>query len=655
MKILYSQIKELVPGLKASPKQVGEVLTMIGFMMDGFEEVKFHGKKDHLISLEIRQNRPDCLSVIGLAKEVAAYYGIPFKNPIIPKFNFGKNKITININTEKYVKRVVAVEISDIRNSESPNWLKSFLNFYGMNSINLLVDLSNYAMIMSGQPSHIFDKNKIRGSLSWSLNNRFDKIVTLDKSEVKIGSQSLIVEDEKNILALAGIVGGHEAKIELGTKSIIVEMAVYDGAIINKNSRSLNTITEASIRLGKKIDPNNLDFSMQYLISLILKYCGGKVESSLFNYYPNKQKPNIILFDPMLPSIYAGVEISLSKVEKILKDLGCKIKKVGKKISVTTPVNRTDLEIKEDLIEEVIRIFGYYNIAADKTPALDVVQKITPKIIYLSEMVRNILQANGFDEILSLPLVARDINFYTKYKNIKIVSTQNSINEEYPELRQSIAVGLILQLKNYLKLGIEDIKIFEIGKVFGKQNNKFFENESLGILIKSNKKNIFEVKNNVENVLRSLGVDDIKFYSSKEKPTVANPFSVFDVIVSKKSVGILYKLNIPKIENTYFAEINLEEICSLLEKINKQATFEITQKIITLDANVELQKEESIYDYLEEIKVRLGEKNVMAIEIADAFPLNIKIRYTIRVSYKNLSDPEAKKIHLKTFNLEGVH
>jgi hypothetical protein len=154
--------------------------------------------------------------------------------------------------------------------------------------------------------------------------------------------------------------------------------------------------------------------------------------------------------------------------------------------------------------------------------------------------------------------------------------------------------------------------------------------------------------------MRSLGVRNIKYYSLKEGPGIANPYSVFNIVINKKIVGILYKLNIPKINNAYFAEINIEETSKIIEKKNNYSTFEITQKIVTLDANVELKKEESIYDYLENIEKKINKENIISLKILDFFPLNTKIRYTIRASYKNLSDQDAKKCHLLAFNLKNI-
>ncbi len=641
----------MIPGLKSKPQEIGEILTMTGLMMDEFEEVKYEGKKDYLMGFEVRQNRPDCLSFMGIVREVAAYYGLKIKNPEIVKNKFQGKNIKININEKKNVKRLVAIEMEAIKNSKSPDWLKDILIFCGVNSVNLLVDLSNYSMLMTGQPSHIFDKDEIKGDLSWCLNKKYNKIVTLDGSEVKINKEALIIKDDKNILALAGIVGGDRAKIKESTSSVIIEMAIYDYAIINKNARKFNISTEAGLRLSKDLDPNSLDFSIEFLVSLIKKYCEGRVTSKLFNYYPQKRKIKPILFDPSLPTIFGGVEISDNKSKNILENLGCNIQKKGKKFLVTPPINRTDLNIEEDIIEEVIRIFGFYNIPNDEIPLLGIVKNITPKSFYLQEKIKNILQYNGYDEILSLPLVSEENNSLTNYKKEKAAVVQNSINEDFPQLRQSIAASLILQLKNYLKLKVEDINIFEIGKIFKKRGKQYLENDSLGILINSNKKEISTIKKQIENILRSLGLSDISYSLSKNKPLIANPFSVFDIIVNNKTIGILYKINIKETKNSYFTEINLDKI-SVLLKDNK-ATFEMTRKIVTLDANIELEKESSIFNHLKEIRKKINSKNLLSIKIVDVFPLQKnKLRYTARVSYKELSDQEAKKIHLNIFNLK---
>ncbi|MFZ3054632.1 MAG: phenylalanine--tRNA ligase subunit beta [Minisyncoccales bacterium] len=648
MKVLYSQIKELVPGLKAGPKDVGEALTFIGFMMDSFAEVSYRGTKDYLIGLEIRQNRADCLSVIGIAREVAAYYDLNFSEFTVETV-IGKNQqLNICIDATDYIKRVLAIKIDGVVNTESPDWLKEYMGFYGLNSINLLVDLSNYVMLLTGYPSHLIDYNKINGQLSWSMNHDFDNIDTLLGYTVRLQKNTeLIIKDEKNIIALAGIVGSRNAEIDIKTRSIIAEVAIYNRSVIRKNSRSLNITTEASHRLEKDIDPTSSLNAMQLLISLIIKYASGSISSELFDYYPNKHISPKITFDTSMPSKFSGIEICENDVLKILKNLNFSIKKGGDSFLITPPIFRMDVSVAEDIIEEVIRIYGYNKIPSNETPMLEVVQDITPKNIVLAEKLRNILMVLGFDEILSWPLTREGDNELANYVNWNIVSTQNSVNNFYPNLRQSTITGLLNQLNEYSKKNVDFINIFEIGKVFGEKNDKYKECEALGIMSVSDVNTMVKFKNKLESLLRLIGFTDVKYFEATFKPKIANRNSCWDVYIGENNIGILYKL-IPQEtkSNVYFAEINITKATKLLLDGKNESVVEITKKLITLDANVELDVNASIIEYLHDIKNNINKKYLWSIVVADTYLLGEKIRYTIRVTYMNLSDQESKKYHL---------
>ena len=377
MKILYSQLKELVPELKASPQMVGDALTLIGFMMESLEKVDYQDKTDYLIGLEIRQNRADCLSILGIAREVAAYWGLNCRDLryLMPKKNqpakftkinqeislegTSKEKLDIEIRNEKPIRRILAVEIKNLENKQSPSWLKEFLGFYEINSINLPVDLSNYVMLLTGYPSHLLDKSKIKGNLTWSLNKNFKEITTLDNSKIKLGQkEELIIQDQANILALAGIVGGKTAATNQRTTSVIAEMAIYDRTLIRKNSNELKIVTEASNRLEKDLDTSSSLTAFELLTSLILEYCGGELGGKVFDFYPQKRIIPTITLNPKDISSYAGIEISSAKTNKVLNDLRFKIKKNGNNLQVSPPSDRMDVNIEEDVIEEVIRIVG---------------------------------------------------------------------------------------------------------------------------------------------------------------------------------------------------------------------------------------------------------------------------------------------------------
>jgi len=653
MKILYNQIKEYVPDLKASPKEVGEALTLTGFMMESFEEIKHKGQTDYLIGLEIRQNRADCLSVIGIVREVAAYYGIQAKIPDLGDIASSNEKLDIDVNKSAvdFVKRIWAVKFCELENRESPEWLKEYLFFYDINSINLLVDLSNYVMLVTGYPSHLIDVDKITEPISWSLNKNFKKTTTLDGTEVQLSQKNeLIVEDKRDVIALAGIVGTKYSPVDINSKSIILEMAVYDRTIIRRDSRNLRIVTEASHRLEKDLDSNGVDYAARMLSSLILKYCNGKIASEVFDYYPKKRISQEIKFDGALPSVYAGVEIKKDEVTKILKNLRFKVDGKGDKVLVTPPIDRMDISMEQDLVEEVVRIYGYDKIPSDDIPELRVVKDITPKNIILCERIRDILITLGYDEVLSWLLTRSGANKLVNYLEWDVVSTQNSVNELYPDLRQSIATSLINQFKEYEKKNVQFINIFEIGKIFGHKDGKYIEYESLGILSCSETKGLSLFKENIEKLLRLVGLKDIKYKVAKVNPNIANPNSCWDLELSGKSVGVVYKLRPQQSDkNLYFTELNITKTADILNKTQNNPVVELTQKLIVLDCNVEIKKEESINDYLDKIKSKIKADNVWSIVIADKYPLKDKIRYTIRVTYKELSDQEAKSIHAEAF------
>ncbi|MEA3273127.1 MAG: phenylalanine--tRNA ligase subunit beta [Patescibacteria group bacterium] len=678
MKILYSQLKELVPQLKASPQIVGETLTLTGFMMDSLEKVQYQGKTDYLIGLEVRQNRADCLSILGIAREVAAYWGLECRDlhDLVPKIKqptgsaeikdkssqekiAGKG-LTIEIRDKEPIRRILAVEITNLKNKQSPSWLKEFLSFYEINSINFPVDLSNYVMLLTGYPSHLLDKSKIQGELIWSLNKNFKEITTLDNSKIKLEQkEELIIQDQTNILALAGIVGGKVAATDQKTTSIVAEMAIYDRALIRKNSNGLKVVTEASNRLEKDLDTTSSSIAFELLTSLIIKHCGGELVGKVFDFYPQKRKMPVINLNLQDPSSYAGIEISPEKTGQILEDLRFKVKKNGNNLQVSPPSDRMDINMEEDVIEEVVRIVGYDKIPVDQPPKLTVVKNITPQVIKLTDSLKDMLIALGFDEILSSPLIKKEANADVNYQNWKVIATQNSVNEEYPDLRQSMAPGLIHQLEEYVKKGIDQINIFEIGKIFGQINNHYHEQESLGLLThkSAKEKGLSQLQQATEKLLRTSGINDVRWLKSKTVPTIANPYSCWDLIVGEKIVGILYKLkSIEKLAgSTYFAEINLSDMTALLKHYQPEPTTELTKKIVTLDVNLEFPigkkqtPEELINKKLQEIRQKISKDNLWSLKIHDIFPLKNKIRYTVRVSYKELSDPQAKKLHSEVF------
>ena len=651
MKILHSQLKNYIPDLNISPKEVAEIFTLIGYMKDGaIKEVDYLGKADYLTELEVRQNRADCLGVQGLAKDLAAYLNLNFNLDLPESINTENlNSLPIRIKVKDSVKRLMAVKIEDIKVKESPNWLKSYLDFYEINSINNLVDLTNYIMIEFGHPSHAFDADISGGSLIWEINSSYKEMTSLDGTMIKLSEDALVISNGDIPLALAGLVGGDKAAIDHTSKNVIIEMAVYDGGLVRNNSRKMKILTEASARLEKFMDPGSIDNAFFTLVNMILENCDGKIGSKVFDEYNVKKEKNKIKVNLEKVKQVAGIEINYNEAIFSLKNLGFEItEKKLPIIKVERPINRLDIEQEADVFEEIIRMYGY-----DKLPTnnltVNVVKDITPDYLKLIDKIKHQLTSNGFDEIRSWVLVEEAKNLKGNFFRSKAIKAQNSVNEEVSALRQTLSAGLVDQVGMYKKLFVKNIRLFEIGKIFYDEEGVFKEHYSLGVGIEGNSFN--KLKNILEKILGLNGISVIKYSISKNRPLYAHPYSIFSIQVPLKDdfkeIGVIYVVNeVEAFKGSYF-EINLSLLSGLIKK-QDSSTVELRKKLVSLDSNIILNEDASIIQYLAQ-KVQ-GNKEIWSWEIIDEYAQDKVMKYTIRITYYNLSDTKAKELHKKIFS-----
>lgn len=652
MKILYSQIKQLVPGLVATPTEVGEALTMIGLMQESLVAVNYNGQPDTLIGLEVRQNRADCFSVLGIAREVAAYFNLPLKLPATKTWQPTDFALPIRVDTDQ-VRRVRAVKLTKAVAKPSPQWLIDYLALYEIKSVNLAVDLSNYVMVLTGYASHLIDYDRLDGVVVWSVNDRAAKITTLDGSQVDLVGGELLISDRREIIALAGIVGTDYAAIKPETVNILLEMAAYNPSLVRQNSRRLHIVTEASNKLEKDLSLAGLDYAFDLLVNLLLDQTGGQVASQLFEYYPNPAETIEIKFDPRLASQMGGVTISAEQSRQILQQLGFTVDDQSTPWLVTVPAWRTDLEMAQDLVEEVLRLYRFDKIPAI-LPALTVTPEITLPLTKAKERWRDWLVAQGWDEVLSWTMVTRANNQETNYLPWSIASTQNAINEDYPDLRQTILASLIQQSREYLKKQVPDLQIFEIGKVFGCSDNNYEEAEHLGWLLAGQNLVVEQLRQTVSSFLSWTGADQLTWSKLEVIPTVANPYAAWQILLAGQPLGILVQLA-DKYNGQIMAAAEIDAnvlINYLIASGSTPATVELTQKLISLDANLELANRQVLVAELAEISAKIGYEGLWSLSVVDEFALpNGRYRYTVRAVYKELDDQSAKKLHLQAFGL----
>lgn len=597
MKIIFSELKKWLPDLTVNPKQLRDDITMIGHFASGYEEID----NETILDIEIRQNRADCLGYYGVARDLSVFYQIDLIIPKIKNLKFSQDKLDIAIESAD-VHRIQATRLSNIKNTLSPDWLKKFLSLHDINSINTLVDLTNYVMLQWGIPCHAFDTAKTGPDLTWEKNSyQYNDFTTLDGTPLKLPFGTLLISSKDAGAVSLSFIGGKNSGIELSTQETIIEMAVYNRTRVRHDSRTLKTITEASIRLDKGLDTETIPLAFSHLISLIQEYCSGTINSELFDSYPLKPEKLSIEFDYSLPSTYSGIDIPISFAKKSLVSLGCVIASETKQSALITPPSiRKDITITEDLTEEVIRFYGYNKIPIDSPISNNPETDITPKILYLIESLKDNLVSLGYDEVRSWPLVQKEIDSNS-------IHTQNSINSEYPVLRQSITQSLQNQVDQYNRYKLVSQKFFEVGKIFYKDGDKFVEKYSLGIY------------NHDPEQLRRDSINAVS--TEKDIKLIGN-----------------------------FAEIILDDLPkpeSYSPKIINNNAVELTSQIITLDANVNFDSPQDTQKLIEKYS-NLIDKNILwSIDITDIY----QNRYTFRVCYYNTDDKTAKEIHLQTFDL----
>ncbi|MCA9381377.1 phenylalanine--tRNA ligase subunit beta [Candidatus Dojkabacteria bacterium] len=648
MKLLHSQLIKYIPSLKISANEVADVFTEIGYMKDGpVEEVTFGGKADYFTDLEVRQNRADCFGVQGLARDLAAYHNLDF---VLHEYNLDDSNtdytLPIEVKNSEAVKRVMAIKIDNVQVGESPDWLKEYLALYDINSINNLVDLTNYVMLETGHPSHAFDADISGDALVWEINPNYKKMVSLDGTKIDLVDEALVVSDGKQPLALAGLVGGDKAAMSMDSKNVIVEMAVYDGGLIRRNSREMKVFTEASSRLEKFMDPDSIDEGFSMLVSMILDICNANIASKVYDNYLQKEEKNIITIDLDKASQIAGVEIEHKDATESLIRLGFDFVENNDPIlKVTRPINRLDIQEEEDVYEEIIRMYGYYQLPTD-TLNIQVVRDVTPARINLIDNIKSHLTANGFDEVRTWVLVDESSNSKSNFSEFEAISVQNSINDEVPILRQNLTSGLLKQVETYEKKFINQIQIFEVGKVFYNADSLFKEHYALGLCI-AGSDSFKALEKEIKRLLSSFGFNNPIFKQAEIVPEFAHPTSCFDIWIEGQKFGVIYKSNSLETSNCSYAEVNIDKLSDDAKEI--KSTIELSGKLVSLDSNIILEKSEDINLSVREKLTEDLKENLWSWEVIDEFEDGNKSKYTVRFIYFNLSDQEAKTLHEKVF------
>lgn len=539
--------------------------------------------KEAVVDFEITPNRPDCLSMLGMARESSATFGEELRYPETECKNVAAEKsedyIKVDIRRPNLCKRYCCRVIKDIKIAQSPWWLQRRLILSGQRPINNIVDITNYVMLEYGQPLHAFDIRTIAGShIIVDTAAEGEMFTTLDGTERKLSSSMLTIRDEDGASAIAGVMGGLDSEIAPDTTMVLVESANFLGDSVRRTSKELKLRTEASGRFEKCIDPNLAKDACDRFCYLVELLGAGTVLTGDVDVYPNVEKSVVTKVRVSRLNKVMGIEISGEQMCKYLNALEIKTEIDGDIITCTAPTVRQDLAIEEDYVEEVARMYGY-----DKLPVSIPKSSNTAKYLGLQaerNAAKTILKGLGMDEVQTYSFVspkALDKVFVPKdsYRRQQ-VTLLNPLGDETSVMRTMLLPNVLDVLYTNYSRNNEDVKVFELG-------NTFFDNHSAdGGLLPEEKdalclaaygdgEDFYLMKGRIEELLKNFGIDDYEFVTQKKNPSF-HPGRCADIFCGDRFIGSIGQVHPDVCENygidcpVYAAELEFKEIVELSDK-----------------------------------------------------------------------------------------
>ncbi|MBN1393299.1 MAG: phenylalanine--tRNA ligase subunit beta [Sedimentisphaerales bacterium] len=464
MKILLSWLRDYVE-TDLSVEKIVQILSDLGLPCEGIESLG----NDAVIDIEVTSNRGDCLSFIGIARELAAATGKELKIPEV-KLDESSKKVTelacVEVAEPELCGRYTARIIEGVKVGPSPDWLRSRLDAVGLRSVNNVVDATNYAMMETGQPPHAFDYEKINdGKIIVRKAQAGEQIVSIDGTKCQLKPNMLIIADPKGPVAIAGVMGGADTEVSDGTTTVLLEDAYFAPISIRKTSRGLALPSESSFRFERTVDIEMVDWASKRTAQLITQVAGGKIAKGLIDVYFKKPTKKEVMLRLSRLNKVLGIEIPAAEALKILSGLSFQPKQRGDVINCTIPSWRSDIEREIDLIEEVARVYGYNRVPTEekiriKIVPVDARQKLT-------ECVGTYLNGCGFYETITVSFIdnsAAELFAFggaAEHLGVKDV-TRKSDNL----LRQMLLPSLLAVIKTNLNVKNTPCRIFEIADTF---------------------------------------------------------------------------------------------------------------------------------------------------------------------------------------------
>ena len=618
----------------------------------------------NVIELSITPNRPDCLGIRGIARDLfASGYG-NLKEIKHVKFRktFKHNlKVKIEKNKNQACSIFGSCLIKNISNKESPSWLKERISALGLRPISAVVDITNYVMFDLNRPLHAYDLDKIKNSITVRNSKKGETLKALDNKTYLLEENMCVISDAEGPLGLGGIIGGVRSGTELNTKNILIEAAYFDPIITRKTAKILDINSDAKFRFERGIDPRSVKEGLMMATKLILEICGGEVS----NYDIQeiiKFKTKSIKFDPKLVSKTIGTNVKEKDISKILKKLGFEINKKNKHIEVKIPSWRPDIFGEIDLVEEIIRILGFDNVKSIEPEKV----RIKPTLNYYQKhfhLAQRSVASKGYYETITWSFSEEKINdkFKENFETIRII---NPISSDLGVLRNSLYPNLIYYMEKNLNRGFDDQSLFEIGPVFtgnkpGDQitvvcgiKKQFNNNEDVK---KDNHLDVFEIKKDIIQTLFELGINKDEILVEDKSPSFYHP-GISGAISSKDGkylFGFFGQIHPEITLETYGFEIFLENLVNFKSNNHKKkeslilSDYQKSERDFAFLVNKDT-KAQLVVDAIQNIDKSLI-KNIKIFDVYEGenIPLDkksIAVKVTIQSDNKTLNETDLSDI-----------
>ena len=636
----------------------------------GSDVVEVLGLNDYILDLSITPNRADALSMRGLTYELGALYNnkVDFKD-VEKEENYEATSLQVAIESDS-CRNYVGQVVKNVEVKSSPLWLQTRLMNSGIRPINNIVDITNYVLLEFGQPMHAFDKDLVGDRIVVRDAKEGEVLETLDGEERKLQTTDLVITDGTRSIALGGVMGGKNTEVSEETKNIILESAYFNPTSVRRTSAAHGLRSDSSARFEKGIDPNMQKAALARAVELILELCPNAVVESSVGVV-NKVDDKVVEITTSYINNYLGIILSTEEIVAILEGLSFKVEASGEDLVVKVPTRRPDISIKQDLVEEVIRIYGYDNLAS----TLPKFSKTTKGgLTYSQRMVRDlraVYASLGFNDTINYSLVSEEEATQYTLEDHHKVRLLMPMTETHSTLRQSLIPGLLNTVQYNVARKQKDLKLLEIGRVFfGSGDDNIQPKETVYLsaaltgeerstkwLKESSTLDFFAAKGYLEVVFERLGLEEKVTYK-KSTLEGMHPGRFAEVYLGEKRIGFIGEVH-PQVADklglntTYVFEINLDEVISegkvkpKYEEVTKYP--EITRDIAMLvDVKDEYQ---NIYNVVESVnsklitKVELFDLYVGAELLVGKKSLALTITYSDK--QKTLTDEEVTAVHDK--------